>query len=264
MGGATDGGYRLDEIDRKIIYALMGDSRNTSAAAIAETVSVSDATVRNRIAQLEDHGIVEGYHAAIDFEHADGSLMNLFLCHAKFGDVEGIARKVGTIPGVINVRELLGGRINLHVLAVGADTAALRQIGRELEQTGVEVEDEFLLQEEFHFPYTPYGPSDDQRRQSLTDYLSLAGGAEIVELTVHENAPITGHTLQDATVQGLLEKETLIVAIERDDAMITPKGQTEIRANDIVTIFSPDRGSTPSVEAFQEPNEADSPNSTVF
>jgi len=256
-----NGEYRLDEIDRRIIYALMGDARNTTAASIAETVSVSDATIRNRIAQLEDHGMITGYHATVDFEHADGSLMNLFLCHAKFGDVEAVARKVGTIPGVINVRELMGGRINLHILVVGQNTTELRQIGRELEQVGVEIEDEFLLQDEFHFPYGPYGPSDRQRQQPLADYLSLAGGAEIVELTVRDDAPITGYTLKEATRQNILDEGTLVIAIERDDMVITPRGETEINANDIVTIFSPDRGDKPSVRAFQS-GDADSADSS--
>ena len=254
---AKNGEYRLDEIDRRIVYALMSDARNTTASAIAETVSVSDATIRNRITQLEEHGMITGYHTTFDFEHADGSLMNLYLCHAKFGDVEAIARKAGTIPGVINVRELMGGRMNLHVLAVGSDTAELRQIGRELEGIGAAIEDEFLLQEEFHFPYGPYGPSEERRRQPLADYLSLAGGAEIVELTVHEGAPITGRTLKDATQEGILNEDTLVIAIERDDMVITPRGETEVLANDIVTVFSPDERGKPSIEAFKHPDEAD-------
>ena len=258
-----NGEYRLDEIDRRIIHSLMGDARNTTAAAIAEKVSVSDATIRNRITQLEEHGILTGYHTTVDFEDADGSLMNLFLCHAKFGDVEAVARKVGTIPGVINVRELMGGRMNLHVLAVGQNTSELRQVGRELEQAGVEIEDEFLLQEEFHFPYSPYGPADEHRRQPLADYLSLAGGAELVELTVHEEAPITGYTLAEATEEGILDTGTLVIAIERDDAVLTPQGETVIKANDIVTVFSPDNHEKPSVEAFQHPDDADSVASTM-
>src|SRR5690606_25259331 len=105
--------YRLDKVDRRIIYALMNDARNASTSAIAEEMNVTSATIRNRIRKLEKHGIFEGYHTTIDFEHADGSLMNLFLCHTSFNNVEGVAHQVGSIPGVINVRELMGGRMNL-------------------------------------------------------------------------------------------------------------------------------------------------------
>jgi DNA-binding Lrp family transcriptional regulator len=241
--------YRLDEIDRRIIYALMSDARNTTAAMLAEETGVTGATIRNRLERLEERGIVTDYTATIDFERADDSLMNLFLCHAKFGDAEAIAQRVGTIPGVINVRELLGGQMNLHILAVGTDTADLRRIGRELEGAGVDIEDEFLLQDELQFPYAPYGPGENRRSEPLADYLSLAGGAEIVELTVAEEAPIAGLSLAEAVDRDILSTETLVVAIERDDAVITPQGETEIEAQDIVTVFSP--SDSVSSEAFR-------------
>ena len=180
--------------------------------------------------------------------------MNLFLCHAPFGDVEGAARRIGTIPGVINVRELMGGRMNLHVLAVGSDTSDLRRIGRELENFDVEIEDEFLLQNEHHFPYTPYGPADQRRLEPLADYISLTGGAEVVEVTVHEDAPIAGYTLERAADVGSLEDSTLVVAIARADAVLTPHGDTEIRPHDVVTVFSPDGNGEPALKGFQNPD----------
>ncbi len=243
--------YRLDEIDRKIIYSLMGDARHTSAPAIAETVSVSAATVRNRISQLEEVGIITGYPARVDFERADGALPTVFLCHVTFDDIEGIVGKLRAVPGVVNVRQLIGGRMNLHVLAIGQDTAELRRIGKDIENAGVEIQDEYLLQGEYDFQYTPFGPSDGEKHKPLTDYLDLAGGAEIVELTAHEDAPITGHTLEEATAEGILNAETLVIAIERDDTVLTPRGDTEIGANDIVTVFSPDERTKPSLDAFQ-------------
>ncbi|SFB70255.1 transcriptional regulator, AsnC family [Halobiforma haloterrestris] len=263
MGDGNGSGYRLDEIDRRIIHALMADARNTSAPAIAEEVSVSGATIRNRIAQLEDHGIIEGYHATVDFEHADGSLMNLFMCHAPFGEVEGVARKIGTIPGIINVRELMGGRINLHVLAVGTDTTDLRRVGRELERLGVEIEDEFLLQNEHDFPYAPYGPADGRRREPLADYISLTGGAEVVEVTVQEDAPIAGRTLEEAAENDIVDDDTLVVAIERDDAVITPHGDTEIQPNDVVTVFSPSESDEPTLRGFDGSGENDARTSGI-
>ncbi|AEH35681.1 Lrp/AsnC family transcriptional regulator [Halopiger xanaduensis] len=254
MTERTGGDYRLDEIDRRIVYALMGDARNTAAPAIAEEVSVSPATIRNRIAKLEEHGVIEGYHATVDFERADGSLMNLFLCHAPFDEVEGLARRVGTVPGVVNVRELMGGRMNLHVLAVGTDTSDLRRIGRELEKMNVEIEDEFLLQNEHTFPYAPYGPADGRRREPLTDYISLTGGAEVVEVTVAEDAPIAGRTLEEADDDGILDDHTLVIAIERDDDVITPHGDTEIRPYDVVTVFSPTDADEPALRGFRGPD----------
>lgn len=44
----TDAGYRVDEIDRRIIHALMTNARETSAPMIAEEVTVSAGTILNR------------------------------------------------------------------------------------------------------------------------------------------------------------------------------------------------------------------------
>ncbi len=251
--------YRLDEIDRRILYALMADARNTSAPEIAEKVNVSPATVRNRIANLEDHDIITGYHADVDFERADGRLTNLFLCNVPFSNIERITTQVGTIPGVINVRELMGGRTNLHVLAAGEDTAELRRIGRHLSELGLEIEDEVLVQDETQYPYAPFGP-DESQDVRLADSISLAGGTEVVDIAVDEAAPIVGQTIQEAVEAELLDDDALLIAIERGDDTITPQGHTEIKPNDIVTVFSPDDEKKPTLEAFKQ---NDSSTSTV-
>ncbi len=249
----TDDGYRLDGIDRRIIYELMVDARNTSAPAIADEVGVSGATIRNRIARLEEHGILRGYQTAVDFERASGSLTNLFICHVAFGEIEWVAHQAGSVAGVINVRELMGGRMNLHVLAVGEDTGDLRRIGRQLSNLGAEIEDELLLQDEHHHPYMPYGPGDRHHREPFADSIRLTGGAEIVELTVHEKAPIAGRTLEDAAQDALLHEELLVIAIERGDRVLTPRGHTEICPNDVVTIFTPENTVEPALAMFAEP-----------
>ena len=261
MSDGTSDSVRLDDIDRRILHALMRDARNTSATEIAERVSVSGATVRNRIARLEDSGIIEGYQPTIDFERADDALLNLFLCHAKFDEIERIAAQLGTIPSVVAVRELMGGQTNLHVLVVGEDTGDLRRIGQEISKYGVEIKDEFLVQRQMRFPYSPYGPSEDQRAEPLTDSVSLRGEAELVELTVQENAPIAGRTLERATREGVLQDDTLVVAIERDQSVITPQGDTEVRPHDIVTVLSPTGEKETARKAFQGHSSRDNPTS---
>jgi DNA-binding Lrp family transcriptional regulator len=252
MSEETGGRVRLDDIDRQILYALMQDARNTSATEIAEQVSVSGATVRNRIAQLEKSGVVEGYHPTVNFERADDGLLNLFLCHAEFDEIERVAAQLGTIPSVVAVRELMGGQTNLHVLVVGEDTGDLRRIGQEISKYGVEIKDEFLVERQMRFPYSPYSPSENHRTEPLTNYISLRGKAEVVELTVHEHAPIAGRTLERATRDGILRDDTLVVAIERDQAVITPQGDTEIRPHDIVTVLSPTGEQETARQAFQD------------
>ena len=246
-----DGDYRLDDIDRQLIHSLMKDARALSPPELAEQVGVSGATIRNRMTRLKNRGIITGYPATIDFERAEGALTKLFLCHTSFGDVNGAVAQLRTIPGVINVRELIGGRMNLHVLAVGQDTSAVRRIGELIEATGVEIEDEFLLQRELNYPFSPYGPSSDEIRLPITDSLSLAGGADIVEITVDHDSPIDGLSLEEATEQGIIHHDTLVIAIERNDSILTPHGETEIMASDLLTILVPNGDREPSIEAFQ-------------
>ncbi len=241
---------RLDEVNKRIIHALMEDARSTSAPMIADEVGVSPATIRNRIGQLEDAGVIEGYHAVVDFERGDGRLRNLYLCNAPVEDRERLAHQVRLIPGVINVRELMTGRRNLHVLAVGTDTQDLRRIAREIATLGIDIEDEDLLQTEHFQAYRPFGP-DDETPKPLSDYISLTGGAEIIEVTVDDGAPITGLSLEHAGREGVLADDVLVIAIERDDAVLTPRGDTVIRSDDLLTLLSREGVTDDALEAFQ-------------
>lgn len=248
-GIRTDAEYRVDEIDRRVVHALMTDARNTSAPMIAEEVNVSAGTIRNRINRLEEHGIISGYHAQVNFERIGGQLTNLFMCNAPFEKREAIAQQVRTLPGVINVRELMGGRMNLHVLAVGTDTDDLRRIGRSLAELGIEIEDEVLVHNESFSTYASFEP-DEKPLKPPTDFISLAGDSEVVEVTVRTDAPLAGLTLEEAGQQEILDDDTLVVTIERDGTVLTPRGGTMIQPDDIVTVFARTGVTNETLNAF--------------
>lgn len=229
---------QLDEIDRHVIHALMRDARNTSAPTIADEVNVSPGTIRNRISRLEDQGILTGYHANINFERVESRLKHIYICTAPVSERETLAQQARIIPGVIHVRELMAGRQNLHVLAVGEDTEDLRRIAKTLSDLGIEIEDEDLVQNESFQAYAPFSPDDGTHRRTLADFISLAGSAEVIEITVREDAPVAGTTLEEAGRNGALDPETLVIAIERDGTVLTPRGGTTIEPDDIVTVFS--------------------------
>lgn len=85
------------------------------------------------------------------------------------------------------------------------------------------------------------------QRPSIKDVLHLAGDAEIFEITVTDDAPLAGLSLAEADEAGLLGDEgLLVVAIERGETVVTPRGDTEIAAGDLVTVFSK-RGYSPDV-----------------
>lgn len=56
---------KLDELDRRIIDVLRHDAR-LSSRAIARQLGVSAGTVGQRIARLEEQGVITGYTAIVD------------------------------------------------------------------------------------------------------------------------------------------------------------------------------------------------------
>ncbi|MFA9502341.1 TrkA family potassium uptake protein [Natrinema sp. H-ect1] len=88
---------------------------------------------------------------------------------------------------------------------------------------------------------------------AIQDFMPIAGGAEIFEATVDAGAPIDGRSLIGADRDGLLPEETIIVAIVRDDGLVIPQGETEIRADDVVTIFARNGATNRVTNAFTGP-----------
>lgn len=230
----------LDEIDKRILYHLARDARRTSAPDITADLDVSAATIRNRINQLEDRGVIQGYHANIDYEKTGGKLTYLFICNSDPPRREYFVRKAMAIPGVIHVREVMSGRRNLHIEAIGENKTEITRISRDLSNLGLEIEEEALVQRDIHSPYQPYGPDSSLTSLSsnLTNLQELAGDAKVMDVTVAEDAPANGETILDLSEKNLLPEGLLIVAIERGDEIIMPSGETVISEGDLVTVLS--------------------------
>jgi len=233
-------GVQIDEIDERIIYRLTEDARHTSAPDIAEEVGVSAPTIRNRIRRLEDEGIIEGYHAQVDYEKLDGRLTTQFLCTAMSTDRKRFAQRILDIPGVISVREVMSGAQNLHVTVVATDTEDIRRIAQEITALGIDIEDEGLLHSEYVQSYDPFGPARSNAELPVTGIADLSEAADVVKLPVDDDAPIAGKTLQAATEDEFLTEDLLVISIDHDDGepAVTPDGETVIRGGDVVTLFS--------------------------
>lgn len=230
--------YRLDEIDKRILYSLAGDARNTAAPAIAEEMEVTAATIRNRIQRLEERGILQGYLADIDYKSIEGHVTYQFSCTAPIPDRARLAQSALEVSGVVSVRELMTGNANLAIKVVGSNTSDVSRIASDLSDIGLDIDDESVIEGEYHQPYDPFGPDDAPSGPSLTDFMSLAGGAEVAEFTVSEGAEIAGLTIEEAVGAGLLMDEMLVVGIERDGEVLTPKGETMIQPGDVISLFS--------------------------
>ena len=249
--------YRPDEIDRRILYYLGMNARDTSAPMVAEEVDVTPATIRNRINRLEEHGIIRGYHADIDYEKSNGKVTTQFTCTAPVSKRSALANEALSTPGVIQVRELLAGQETLVVTAVGEDTTDINRIAQQLSAAGVTIEREDIVLDETFQSYHEFAPEEERAPSGVTDFQTVVGGGEVVEFTVSETAAISGLTLKAANEEDLLPDEILVVGIERDGNHITPNGDTQIKPGDLVSVFSPETLPERLVNAFDsEPRPA--------
>ncbi len=81
----------LDEIDRKIITALIEDGR-ASVEAVAERIGLSPTPTRRRIRQLEEAKVISGYLADIDPDKCGLELAIYVFIKLQSRDRESIAR----------------------------------------------------------------------------------------------------------------------------------------------------------------------------
>jgi Trk K+ transport system NAD-binding subunit len=181
--------------------------------------------------------------------------VNLFICTAPVAERERLASRALDVSGVVSVRELLAGQRNLHVTGVGTDTNDITRIASSLSDIGLAIEAESMIQREESRPYSLFGPENGSIRPSMADFVSLTGGAEVVEVSVTESAPMAGKSLSEANADGTLPEDILVVGLERDDSIVTPRGDTQIQAGDVVTLFSREETPTAAIEAFSEPAE---------
>ncbi len=88
------------------------------------------------------------------------------------------------------------------------------------------------------------------QRPSIKDFMHLRGDAEVFEILVSSGAPIAELTIEEANERGLIGDTLLIVAIERDGGILTPRGDTIIQIDDLVTVFSREGATASVVEEF--------------
>ena len=146
----------LDEVDRGILYMLQREARETTAQQIADTVGVSPSTVRNRIEQLETDGVIRGYHPEIDYEAASLPLRVLFVCTAPPTERSELAEEVMAIKGVVDLREMMTGRRNVHVEVVATDTTDVSRITDAIHELGLEIESSDLLKKRMMQPFNHF------------------------------------------------------------------------------------------------------------
>lgn len=150
----------LDDVDRAILHELQVDARNNTNAAISEAVGVSASTVGKRIRRLEEAGVVTGYRTTLDYERAGYALSVLFHCVAPVAERHTVVERLLELDRVVNVRELMTGEANVHVLVVGTTKADITATARAIDDLDVTITDETLLRTERDCPSVQFGTPD--------------------------------------------------------------------------------------------------------
>lgn len=135
-----------------------------SASTIAEQLDVSARTVRNRIDRLEESGVINGYRLDVNYEITGYQLHTMVVCTAPIEGREGIAKAAADVPGVINVREIMTGDQNLLVEVVGTDGDDLSRITSDLNDLGLQINDEDIIRNEYDSQFHEFDHCDSSSR----------------------------------------------------------------------------------------------------
>ncbi|WP_318568582.1 Lrp/AsnC family transcriptional regulator [Salinigranum marinum] len=148
----------IDDVDRAIIHALQEDARNMSSGDIAERTGTSDSTVRKRIQRLESDGVIKGYSAEVDYQRSGYPLRMLLFCTASIPERGGLIPKILALDGVVSVQELVTGKQNLLVTAVGESDSDITPVAQALLDMGLTVADEVLVRSHETTPFGEFAP----------------------------------------------------------------------------------------------------------
>jgi len=96
---------RIDDIDGKLLQALLADGR-ASASDLADAADVATSTATKRLARLEDDGVIERYQPALDYSAFGYDVTAVFRLDVDgegLADVVGDLRETGRMIGVYEV-----------------------------------------------------------------------------------------------------------------------------------------------------------------
>lgn len=135
---------------------LQQEARETTAQEIADTVGVSPSTVRNRIDALEAEDVILGYHPEINYEKANLPLRVLFVCTAHPDERSNLVEEVMGVRGVVDLREMMTGRRNIHVEVVATSTTDITRITDAIHDLGLTIESSELMKQRRMQPFNHF------------------------------------------------------------------------------------------------------------
>lgn len=109
----------IDDTDRRIVNALLGDGR-ASARDIADETGVAATTVSKRLSDLEDEGVVEGYTATIDYGRLGYDVTAVFHLGVEGDGLSTVVERLQDHDRMVGVYEVTGDH---DIVAVGKFTS---------------------------------------------------------------------------------------------------------------------------------------------
>lgn len=121
-GHHPPGGEPLDEVDRRILAALVEDARITNKQ-LAEVVGIAPSTALMRTRALSERGIITGFEAKVDLAAVGRSVQALISVRLRAHDrdqIDVFTARVPQLPGVLATFHTSGAVDYLLHIAVGS------------------------------------------------------------------------------------------------------------------------------------------------
>ena len=122
---------KVDSVDRKLLIALQKNGR-TTVGELAELVSLSQSPCWRRVKQLEESGLIEGYHARLSRRKLGYGVMGFVQLQMENHTpeaAESFEREVVALAQVLSCHNL-SGRYDYQLEVVGTDLESFAEFVR--------------------------------------------------------------------------------------------------------------------------------------
>lgn len=147
----------LDRLDLGILYLLQSDARHNTTQAIGDRIGLSASAVGMRIRNLEDEGVIKGYHPTVDYEKTGFEHHILVTGTAPFEERDEVVERIEGVTGVANIRKMLTDEQNIVVEIIGRTRPELKESIYGLHETGMSVEEVNIIEDEIIQPFDHVG-----------------------------------------------------------------------------------------------------------
>jgi Lrp/AsnC family leucine-responsive transcriptional regulator len=142
----------MDDIDRSLLMALMGDAR-LSYQQLADQVHLSSNSTADRVRRLRQSGVLSGYHAQLDLATLGYTLHSLTDAKLKEAvDRLAFEHDLSEVPQVLSAVHTTG-EFDYQMRIVSRSTNELESVGDTLRQLGArDIQSRIVLGETTYNP----------------------------------------------------------------------------------------------------------------